>query len=1515
MAFSSFGNTGGAGAGAGAGAGGISRGPPLPEVQTEGLGFLSLAGDAKLRLTSPWSPTPYPNASLVSIASRQGLVAAAGPDAVVIASTQAVRKAFESPKDGDSEIRSFEPQLKLPLPVRICQLAFTADESYLILSAEQGGGLAVYDVQALQQGSTESAFQLPTNGEALRALVPNPRPEKGELCAVVTNEGKLLMANMKERNFVQGGNGQVLKEQVSCVAWSTKGKQLVSGLGDGTLHQMTPEGVVKAEIPRPPELDSTSHVSTLLWLENDVFLAIHISTSGGSPQSICHLITRQGQSFQFQKLNDPVEPYTADTMPHHTAVRLKDFPPNLQDLLIFSSTAVPDIGLLARSKAPLSSDGPANTFTNIELADDSKRATLPMDDSMESPPPIGTALDLSSKDSVYKPIPTDEMEQSPGPLPGYWVLNGQGILSIWWVVYSESIRNGTIYPGLAAVEGNTAASVPPTAPQTTQTRAFGASSTPAFGAAPAATTPALGGSSALGAKSSPWGGQPTSASSGGTGGAAFGSSSFGTAAASTAPKFGAPSFGTSSFGTHGAAAAAPAFGQSSGPGAKSSPWASGSASSSTPAFGQSGLANNSGGSGGLFGSSAPNNAASSGGFAGFASKGGFASLGSTNSSDAPSIFASAKSSAPEVSMDADSSTSFPPPNSTATAGTSNPFGSQPFKLTSSFKPDPNAKDEDAAKAEGKPSTGEQSLFGTAFASSMNEPTGTTSNPFGSKTQSVFGQPASTSRAESTTPTATPAPSKFLSHATQAPTTGGLFSFPPKGSSSLFGSPSQTPKAEILQVKIEPQTPKPEIVPEDAPLPPESTSKAAYPLGDSSSSSATIADTPDAAEAEDVPLPSDSPVPIAKKTENAQPANATAAPANEAPLPPDPIRNKSAYNSPLPALPGVAAKPNPASGAPLPPDPIRNKKAYAGVLPPLPGVAAKPKPASEAPLPPDPVKQSTAYENKLPALPIAKPPSSVAGPGFKFPTNPLPVESDSDDDDFSDEDEATDAASEGSGVDVAKDLSLSVTGINKTPGYTPQSWFDGLAGSYSTTSRPEQERRSLFGELGRTAPVFPQPNPISPRSPSPVRGPVPARVLGKEQPRSFSAPGMASQILGTSRRPQSRLGASIVGKDAAIEGAIIEQQRKAKAKKEAEETQLLVDEEDDAVQKILRTDVEPTVHLDEFIAHSNVAPPAGDSVPAQVEAVYRDINSMIDTLGLNARSLRGFIKGHEELGSDDRARQDLASPEDWTLGDIQCLTHIIDQDLSEALDEARVIDVEEKLAEIQDRQRELARDRNKQADLKKIIASRLDPEQTVATRAQPLSAEQAAQQNDLRREVRKFLTLLATAEENLTFLKAKLVSANSANGKGGPTPTIEAVVRTITKMTSMVEKRSGDVDVLENQMRKLRLGSSGPAGSREGSPFATPKKLGSSLLFTPERSVREGSTPLRGSAMRHSLSGSVSSIGGGMFRTPPRKKLAGFGDLEKTALKENRERRTALLGKLKSSLQKKGPGVWAMDDIE
>lgn len=718
------------------------------------------------------------------------------------------------------------------------------------------------------------------------------------------------------------------------------------------------------------------------------------------------------------------------------------------------------------------------------------------------------------------------------------------------------------------------------------------------------------------------------------------------------------------------------------------------------------------------------------------------------------------------------------------------------------------------------------------------------------------QPKSIFSMPSTTPTTTPAPSRF----SYAPSTSKSSIFGDAGAAKpalsqggggLFGS--GPPKA--VEKENVPETPKVKLGSNgqgdgETPLPPESTSKATYPLGDSSSSAGTSLQTGPQSPVDDAPLPPDF-----TATLKAAP---TPKPAEDAPLPPDFL--------PVPDVSKPAAKsPEP---APLPPDPVSTPVKATTEKPKTPGTP------EDAPLPPDFVSQKPKTAASVPAVPE---PDDESG--------------------FSEEDEGSD----GSAVDVAKDLSPSTSGLTHTPGMTPQSSFGGIGGSTFLVSKPGQEAgRSLFGEVGRRGPIFPPPaTSQGPRSPSPVR---PGRPIGLESVRSVSAPGMASQILGNKKpQPPSSLGMSILAKGQSEEDARLVQQRQVRERREAEEAQPLVDEEAEEIQQILDEEVEPTLEIDQFIAHTDVAGPAQKSVPAQVEAVYRDINAMIDTLGLNSRSVQAFVKGHlERPHPEPRTKEDLEIPDDWVLCELEDLSEVVDSELATSLEDCRVRDVEEKKDECSELTRNVSRLRARQNDLE-LMLTRFDPEQAEAMRNMPLSAEQSAQQTDLRREFARFSKVLVEAEEAVTLLKTRIASASGSSGRGPQPPTVEAVMRTIAKMTSMVEKRSGDVDVLENQMRRLRASS---VASREGTPMSprTPSKrtsaLNESVVGTP-RSFRNSLTasPFKG------------------VSTPPRKKISGFSDEEKRGLMEKRAKKLAMLGKLKGKVEEKGVAVWTMDEVE
>ncbi|CAK7231744.1 hypothetical protein SCUCBS95973_008019 [Sporothrix curviconia] len=1730
MAFSSGSLGGGAGAGAGVGSGQATQGPDLELIQTEGLGFLSVAGDTKLQFVSKWAEPPLPTASLVSIASRKGLVAAAGPDAVHIAATDSVRKAFTAEGSGgdDNDIRPFAPQVKIPMPMRVSQLAFTADESYLILSAETGGGLAVYDVQATaQNGNSQAAFELSTNGETLRSLVANPMADKAELCALVTANGNLLMADLQQRSLRNGPSGQpVLRSQVSCAAWSSKGKQLVAGCADGSVYQMTPDGQEKAHIPKPPQLGDY-YVASIAWLENDVFLVVHNPTAPGDP-SAYHIVTRgkagTTPEFLYQKLSDPVEPF-GDKTPFHTILRLRDFPPNLQDVLLVASTAVENIGLITRSKAPLATDVPAekitNVFTTTELADDSKRAQMPMSADYNDTFPVGVALDLSSAGRVQKPIPGDEIDQSPGPLPGLWALNNEGVLLAWWVVYNDSIREGTTFPGLVAAGGGPASAQPASAFSSPKPAA------PAFGASatPASPAPAFGGGTALGSTASPWGQA--------SGGAAATSSS-------RAPAFGAPSLLGGS-----------AFGAAGGLGAKTSPWGAAAKTSAAPAFGQSSFgsapAASAAPSGGGFSSFASNSSASPFGSAaapsnttsgaspfgafGGSSQTGFASLSagtssggsifaSTSGANKPSPFSNTGSSAfgapstgssafgaPAAGLNSGSAMFLASAEKASTATGSSAFGSSPFVLGTTFKADPasandnektpqksgglfgsgfglsltdtvkkepstsaDQKDEDmdaptpsaptpAAIDPEKPAGG---LFesttptttpapaGSRFFSPLTssdspaptslfgKPSGTTSTTtsmFGKPSgTSIFGKPSEPAAASSDKPAAfslfgkpaetkTPAPSLF-SKPGQTGTAPSLFGKPsgtsaaggsifgqPSGGGGLFSSlakPTQSPSLDdAKKVEEKADTAKAaEIKPkqeEHLPLPPDTISKDPYPLGDSSSSSSasSIQSTQSAqspsplvnhfssnkpAEEEDAPLPPLPPLPpnpfSSKTTKSSSPA--------EPPLPPNPFATKpTAKASAEPLLPpdpftkpkAKTAAAKPVAGvpedAPLPPDPFTSAKAKPKPETeeppaPAPGLFSNPKASTTSNLFSNPKAAATSslFSNlKTSSKPssgmsiFSNPASMSKDPGLNNPfanlkPPPSPTtdgsEDDEDEDDLSEEDVEDDGDGgdgeedeedgpneeeeeadddEGSGTDVGKDLSRSTTGFVQTPSFTTHGSFTTVGatdvGASSTFSHIEAPRQQLFGE----PPALRAPRQdTSPRSPSPQRpmakpqAGVAGRLFREDSQRSFSAPGMASQLLrdssrqgrptamGPSAAPGFGGGSSIFANRRLPRDTNQEEQRKAdEARAAAEAKELEQEDSCDVMDRELDQPLAPTRQLAEclYILDSDIS--GGDTVASQVEAVYRDINRMILVLKLNGRNIDAFLRGHSQV--DRKTEEDLDDADGWVLCDVDALGAIVSRDLPTKLRQSRVKGESEILADSEALLKDASRLQVMHDDMVRIIQSQASPDQVAAARALPLSAEQATQQNDLRRTFTKFMERLVEAEQQLVLLRTKTAAlaaasagSNGANGRASPVPTVDAVMRTIARMTAMAEKRSGDIDVLEAQIRKLNL----TGRSREGSPFSTPQKQQqqqqqkrASLIFAPGGSAQRSA---QRSSVLYASSPGLSAPG-----TPTRRKLTGYTEAEKDQLRQKRAGRKRTLDRLQKIQQSEGPRYIPMDE--
>ncbi|CAG8892596.1 unnamed protein product [Penicillium egyptiacum] len=1439
-------------------------GPELPDVFTDEVGFKGVSGDANIRfLPTAWpdDALPAPTSSLLAVAHTKGLVVGAGPDVLVISTTDIIRKSIEAPAGEDMEkTKPFQPIATIPLPSRPTHVAFTPGDDGLIVATENGPTISIFDSNTLTQGNAQPAISIPTNGVSLRALAPNPDPSS-TLVALVTVNGELLIADLKAGSLLPGPSGPVLKDGVSCASWSNKGKQLIAGLADGTGYQMTPDGTKKAEVPRPSDLEGDCHISSIAWLENDVFFVtctpnVSEDDMGMNPASSYYIITRRKQApFLIQKLPEVCSTmgFTLKRGPAFQFItRIREYKPHLRDVLIVASTASTDLGLITRSDQPLANDERTKLhvgqFMTTEVSDDTKRASVPLKDSGGETSVIGLAPNLSATENVIAPLPGSDILESSTPLPGVLLLNNDGILSSWWFVYADSIRQNIPYSGLISSGQATQApsqsqAIPPTpAPAPAQQPAFGQSS---FGGSSAFGQPAFGkpaGASAFGSPSA-------------LGASTMGATAFGK---QSAPAFGSPSrLGGSpgpAFGTP-----APAFGTPSQPGASfGTPSTPGQ-----PQFGKSGF-----GGSGLGQPSTPANpfgakgaAASGGGFSAFSGGGAFSGFAAAKPGESPfaakqpgeSPFAAtqpkkspfAKASSGESAFakssaspfEAKPQTSFPPP---ASNEVKNSFGAPRggFELKSSFKGDGSAVN-DLPKSD-KPSSGAFSLGGS-FDEMVSTPGKGSESPIESmddtedvepvnkETFSIFG---GVSKPASQTPT-----SIFSSKTTtSAENTKSAF--------SMFGTNADqnrvTSPLSALSDKTE--TPKKNFpttsgVDVETPLPPDSTSRASYAAGDTSASSA-----------EDAPLPPD--FTKAKK--------ASLKPEDDAPLPPDFLSQK---------------KPAPKTDdAPLPPDFLTQKKP-----------ATK---TDDAPLPPDFLTKPKKSEAAAVPEDAPLPPDFTAKPKTKPVEEAVPIPDESDESGISDAD--SEAAQESDFSDSGEEITHDEALIAKSK-QSAESSFGAVSeqsstgGFFSSPARNADDKgrlpRQLFGEIPKQ-PLLPPPGPIAQSNREPYRSPSPVRVGGKKNvlfsEKSHSRKGSTGTL--HSRKASlthiaQRDGHLIKPSDVAREEQ--EKQARAHAAAQLQEDDVLSlsdDDDDDRLRDELAQPVEPVDTLDPFLPHQNyMGETAKPGIAGQVERLYRDINSMVDTLGINARSMAGFLLHQQPkkpsdldewvmvLNSDQPA--DILDTK-MALKDIESFEALI-ASIAQSLENQRVQGVDEKLDACRDLlTKQVVTLRGQFASIRKTLDAHTD---IGAILEAPLSAEQGALQHDLRTTFTNIQVKMAALEEAVSLLRAKIADIPQASGAGRNRPTVEAVTKTIATMMSMAEGKSTDIDVLEAQMRKLGvdIAPTGPP-SREASPFSTPRKNAAGRMpMTPgSRGSIDGSayhTPdsvSRGLNFRASINGSV-----------------------------------------------------------
>lgn len=1180
-----------------------------------------------------------------------------------------------------------------------------------------------------------------------------------------------------------------------------------------------------------------------------------------------------------QKLPELCLPFGCKRAPAYQFIaRLRNYEPDLKDVLILSSTASTDVGLITRSSKPLSSDEDAkkttDVFTTTEVSDDTKRASLPLTDSSEDTSVIGLGVDLSSTQVVIAPITGEDIAESSTPLPNLFLLNNEGILASWWFIYSEAVRKQLPYHG--QVTGNKAQPQSQPQPQPMQSEA---PKQPAFGQS-AFGQPAFG-QSAFGSPSGSAFGKPSGTPSFGTPSAMGGRSqpSFGAPSLPGAPSFGSPSQPGSSFGAPSALGQrGPAqFGKSSFGSSTASPFGQ----SSTPGNGGSSLPFASSGApaGGGFGSFANSG---SGGFSGFAaakpagespfSKPAGESPFAKASTESPFAKASTESpfgkpatenpfgkpsgASPFGGLASNTSTGFSSQKTEDTKGTFG-LGSSGFVLGSTMKGDGSAVN-DGPKPD-KPSGGLFSLGASMddMVSSPNKP----STPAESM-DDAEDAPAAPSEQDEKPEAKQPAPSLFggSSFGSQSQTSQP-FGAPQTNKSpfSLFGNTEKksSPLSPQSEQTVTPSKPKdepdakssPATSMAEPPLPPDPTSKAVYGPGDTSASS-----------------------------------NVSKSSVEDAPLPPD-------FTIPPKSKP----TPSPSGGEPpLPPDFTQKPK--------------ESEKAEEAPLPPDPATSK----------PAATPTKEEPGP--------VPDGSEADESEKEGESDFEDSGEEITHEDEEDEEEEKGTPEKKTVESSFDSQFSTTSsteGLFSRLSKPDQKKqqpqqqqppRSLFGATTQPLlPPAPRAHHESPRSPSPVRN---GRKSTSEQPPGSTLAARKAEL---ARH--------------AVEEKLKQQEKEEKERKarerrmqqEQEEAAALAeDDEEEKLRADLAAALEPVPTLDPFLPHQDYAgQPSRPGIPGQIERLYHDINSMVDTLGINARSLSCFLLYQRTSVDSDWIEKLQGEYPSESLDQKVRLSEIEKFDdavlkLSSLLEKQRLQGVDQKLEACHALlSKDIITLRGQCASIQKTLDAHTDAAAIVSA---PLSAEQLTLQQDLRKASTDIQARLADLESAVSLLRARIADApRDGASRSTKRPTVEAVTSTISTMMNMAESKRSDIDVLEAQLKKLGIDTATTPGSREGSPFATPRKGKTALPTTPGSTTsRDG--PVSSYHTPESAGRAINfrSSVNGSARASRLRNVNGANDLvsktETVQWKMKSRRRQHLVGSLKKAIDEKKVKVRSADDM-
>lgn len=394
----------------------------LQEEVTDDWGYVSLIGaDEGLDFIEPYESLPGRSCRLFAISNLHNVYVSAGSKGIIAGKLSDLR---------ESAVQGQSPQgERFEYPLTIRHFEFSCDEKILaIVADDENGSISFFSVEDFASSGTVGQPISTVQSKSVRDI--QARPTNPYEYAVLHDDGDLCILNSKTGQF------KFLEKNISAMSWATRGKTLLVGRrSNGCIAQYRAEGELTVSIAKPSWLPGTVYPISLNWLDDKRFIAVYAepATEGDDDEerSVSAFLVEKDahNNAVWSQIESPctpaMEPDTSRDDWWMSTV-LRNWVGEHQILVNLVSAVSPDITLVSAK-------------SSFIIKDDTEKAGLPFteDDTL----PIGVALDISSTTEVANP--TQGVEKS-SPLPILWILNNEGNLSAWHMVYKPGLRNGTV---------------------------------------------------------------------------------------------------------------------------------------------------------------------------------------------------------------------------------------------------------------------------------------------------------------------------------------------------------------------------------------------------------------------------------------------------------------------------------------------------------------------------------------------------------------------------------------------------------------------------------------------------------------------------------------------------------------------------------------------------------------------------------------------------------------------------------------------------------------------------------------------------------------------------------------------------------------------------------------------------------------------------------------------------------------------------------------------------------------